>query len=530
MRSTALAALGALGLLAAACGGGGESGGGGNVASAENATFTAAIGADPGLLDPATGVLSITNFALKFAYDSLVHNEDGKVVSGLAEKWDVKPDSVTFTIRKDVTCSDGSKVTPSQIAQNFTHIADPATKSPIYGVLVPAGIVAKADDAANTVTISTPKPYSFLLDAASGIYIVCGKGLEDRSLLAKGTSGSGPYTLASSVSGDNYTFTKREGYTWGPGGKGNSEPGQPGKVVLKVVPNEQTAANLLISGEVNSVKVFGEDRPRLEAAPGLTRSVGGAGNGQFFYNQKDGLPGSELEVRKALTQAVDLQELGKIATGGKGRPVNGLGIEGMEPCTDDSVTGALPAFDPAAAAAALDAAGWKTGADGIRVKNGKRLTIRYVYGTTRGAGIVAGAEYLAGVWKKAGVEVKLNGIIDTKLAEVLNSSGDWDVIWLPIGVTNPSQLMGFFSGPSAPKGANFGHLDNKTYVEKATEALKTPGPEGCKLWAEAERALFTNFDLIPVVENTVLFANKGATNKFFGDQIVPTSIRMTGSS
>ncbi|MFD2352745.1 hypothetical protein ACFSTC_30840 [Nonomuraea ferruginea] len=38
--------------------------------------------------------------------------EDGGIVPGLAEKWDVKPDAVTFTLRKDVTCSDGSPVTP----------------------------------------------------------------------------------------------------------------------------------------------------------------------------------------------------------------------------------------------------------------------------------------------------------------------------------------------------------------------------------------------------------------------------------
>ncbi len=37
-----------------------------------------------------------------------------------------------------------------------------------------------------------------------------------------------------------------------------------------------------------------------------------------------------------------------------------------------------PAYDPRAADALLDAAGWKRGADGVRVKHGKRLALTYV--------------------------------------------------------------------------------------------------------------------------------------------------------
>ncbi|SDG79454.1 peptide/nickel transport system substrate-binding protein [Sinosporangium album] len=524
-KSGAVAAIGALGLLAAACGGGGSADGGKD-AGAKDATFTAAIPTDPGALDPATAVLSVTNGTLAQAYDALVHQGPNGVVSGLAEKWEVKPDSVTFTIRKDVTCSDGSTVTPSVIAENFAHLANPETKSPIYGVLVPAGLTAKADDAAGTVTLSTPQPYSFILENARDVWIVCGKGLKDRSILTKQTSGSGPYVLSESVSGDHYTFTRREGYAWGRGGTTNNEPGSPAKIVLKVVPNEQTAANLLTSGGINFAVIQGPDRDRLEKMSGFNNRVIAAGNGQYFYNQKKGLPGADPAVRKALTQAVNLQELGGISTSGKGGKATGLVWESMEPCKDDSVTGSLPPYDTAAATAALDAAGWKPGADGIREKDGKKLSLRYVYVTTRGPGFQAAAEYLAGEWKKIGVELKLNGVIDTKLAEVMNVSGDWDVIWLPIGVGLPSQLTAFLSGPSAPKGANFAHLDNKRYTELVAEAIQKPGPEGCKLWAEAERALFTNHDLVPVVEDTLLLAMKGATVDTYGDIPIATSVRM----
>ncbi|MGV9778908.1 ABC transporter substrate-binding protein [Streptosporangium sp. NPDC003464] len=525
MRNTGAAAvLGALGLFATACGGAADPPSGG---PAVGGTFTFAISADPGVLDPAMGVLSVTNAVLSLAYDTLVQiTPDGKIVSGLAEKWDVKPDSVTFTLRKDVTCSDGSKLTPADVAANVDHITDPATKSPVNGVLVPTGMKAEADDAAGTVTLSTPKPFSFILESSTQLFVVCGKGVKDRSVVARATSGSGPYTLTEAVPSDHYTFQVRKDYVWGPDGATTKEPGLPAKIVMKVVPNEQTAANLLISGGLNGAAVLGADRARLEATPGITKIIKGMGNGQFFYHQGDDRPGKDPAVRKALTQAVNLKELAGIATGGTGRPATGLVMD-PRPCQGDTVTGHVPAFDEAAAAAALDAAGWKTGADGIRAKDGRKLTLRLVYATTKGTGVEAAAEYLSAAWKKAGADVTLNGIIDAKLSETLNATQDWDVIWLPIGAPFPSQLVGFLSGPAAPKGANFAHLANTRYEKAVAEAVLKPGEEGCKLWREAESALFDNADLVPVVENTMMIAAKNAKFDVIGNMFLPLSVRMT---
>ncbi|MFC4116270.1 ABC transporter substrate-binding protein [Nonomuraea zeae] len=519
MRKPAAAALTALALLAAACGG--TDGG----TAATGGTFTFALPADPGALDPAMGVLSVTNTVLSLAYDPLVHySAAGKIVPGLAETWQVKPDSVTFTLRKGATCSDGAPLTASDVAASVNHIADPATKSPVYGVFVPVGMQAKADDAAGTVTLSMPEPFSFILESARSILVVCGKGVKDRSLLARGTSGSGPYRLAEAVPSDHYTFEVRKDYAWGPAGATAKD--LPDKVVLKVVPNEQTAANLLVSGSLNGAALFGPDRARLEADPRIGKKVVASGNGQFFYHQGDDRPAHDPAVRKALTQAVDLKELAGIASSGTGRPATALTLE-PRACPGDTVTGHVPAYDAAAATAALDAAGWRPGGDGIRVKDGKRLTLRLMYATTRGAGVQAAAEYLGAAWRKAWVEVKLNGGIDAKVSESLNSTQDWDVAWVPIGVTLPSQLVGFLSGPGAPKGANFAHLSNKRYESLVAKAGLVPSAEGCPSWQESESALFENADLIPVVENTVLQASKGATYEMQASLFVPTSIRLT---
>ncbi|MEV0586993.1 ABC transporter substrate-binding protein [Nonomuraea sp. NPDC050310] len=508
MRKTAAAA--ALALLAAGCGGGaGEAG---------PATLTIAVGADPGLLDPATAVLGATNSVLSLAYETLVRTSpDGKIIPGLAEKWEVKPDAVAFTLRQGVKCSDGSTLTPAEVAANINYLTDPANKSPLLGVLAPVGMKAAADAA--TVTVSTPEPFSFILESTRLLFIVCGKGLQDRSLLAKATYGTSPYELKEVAPSDHYTFAKRQG----------SAAELPDQVVLKVVPNEQTAANLLMSGDVNAATFFGPDRQRVQAAPGVDKQEENVSNGQYFYHQGKDRPTNDVAVRKALTQALDLAELGRVSSGGTGKPVTGL-VPGVPPCIGDSVSGHVPGLDPAAASAGLDAAGWTAGADGIRAKDGKKLSLRLLYTTTRGPGVQAAAEYLAAAWKKIGVEVKLNGVIDTKLAESLNVTQDWDVVWLPIGVTLPSQLVGFLSGPAAPKGANFAHLANERYTELVAKAATTPGAEGCKLWLEAESALIANSDLVPVSTITVLNATKGAKAAQQAGLFDPYSFRVEGSN
>ncbi|WP_283134282.1 ABC transporter substrate-binding protein [Rhizohabitans arisaemae] len=526
-RAGAVAAVGVLGLLAAACGSSssGEAG-----KPAENSTFTYAMVSDPGALDPATAASGFANATLYFAYDTLVHaGEDGKSVSGLAEKWDVKPDSVTFTLRKDVTCADGSKVTPVDVAANFTYIADPASKSPLLGIIVPAGLKAAADDAAGTVTLSTPQPHSFILESTHNVFIVCGKGLKDRSVLAKGTSGTGPYVLNEVVSGDRYTFTRREGYTWGPGGMTNTEPGQPGKVVLKIVSNEQTAANLLFSGAVNLGVFFGPDRPRVEAAPGLAKDTVPIAVEQIYFHQGVDRPTKELTVRKALVQALNMEELGRITTSGTGRPPKSL-IMHPGPCPGDNVSGALPAYDVAAATAALDSAGWKAGPDGIRVKDGKKLTLRLAFSTASGSGGQAGVEYIADAWRKVGVDTQINAQSTIKMNETMTVTGNWDVGLFGIGLPLPSQFVGLFSGTPAPKGGNFAHLANERYDRLVAEAAKLPGEPGCAKWNEAERALVENVDVYPFVGTTWLTAGKNATAKTQGFLVIPSSIRMTKGS
>ncbi|TDD90386.1 ABC transporter substrate-binding protein [Actinomadura rubrisoli] len=516
-----------LALAATACSGdSGSSSTPGSDEYVDGGTFTAVTSADPGKFDPATATGTATNAALAYAYDTLVAmGPDGSAVPVVAKSWEVKPSSVKFNLRDDVICNDGSKLTATQVAANFSHLADPKNKSPLLGIYVPVGTKATADDTAGTVTLNTPKPYGFLLQGAMSVFLVCGKGLTDRKLLERGMVGTGPYALSENVPGDHRTYTLRKEYAWGGQGVTARTKGLPSKIVIRTVASESTQLNMMVSGQANAMSSSGPDRARLERTPGVKVKKIAQGPGQLFLNQGTGRPAADPAVRKALAQGVNLPELAKIASSGSGAPQTTLTPIEPRACVYDSVTGNLPAFDQNAAKATLDAAGWKPGSDGIREKDGKKLRLRYLYESTE-AGATAAGEYLAAQWKQLGAHLEMKGVLDSEVDRTLFSAGDWEVVWLPVTVSLPIELMPFLSRTTAPEGTNFSGIKNAEYVKLAERATATLGKPGCELWKQAEAALFKNVDLLPIVNRSALIGLRKATLQVVGGSIVPTSIRM----
>lgn len=523
-----MAAVGGVALALAACGDGKGAGGtSGGQRYADGKTFTMILGADPGNLDPHFTSLASTLQADRFLYDSLVNiDANGKMVAGLAERWEGTTTSAKYVLRKAVTCSDGSALTASVVAANINFVGDPKNASSRMGVFVPPGATATADDATGTVTVTSQAPSSFLDRTVGGLQIVCDKGMKDRSLLKQGASGTGMFTLTEAVANDHYTLTRRKDYAWGPGDWKTEQTGLPDKVILKIVANETTSANLLLSSQANAALIVGPDRQRLQAAKLFQREVI-ATLGELWYNQKAGLPGAEESVRRALTQALDLTELGQVLTSGSGRPPTGLVAPGLGPCPQNTIGDNLPKHDTQAAKAALDAGGWTPGAGGVRTKDGKKLTIALFYPTSVGSGMQAGAELAQKVWGGVGVEVTLKAVSDAEIGTlIVGGQGSWDAAFLPLNVTLPTEPVPFLSGPSAPNGVNFANIQNSDYTTNVQAASAVAGPAGCDKWAAAETALFQHVDLVAFVNSAVPTFARGAEFELTGGGLSPQSVRM----
>lgn len=530
MRSrTPLIALTAAAALAlTGCAGGGTGGGAGGNADgklANDKSFTLVISSDPGNLNPITTALSVTRALNAFTYASLVSvGPDGGIRPYLAEKWENDTEKATFTLRDGMTCEDGTPITATTVADNLNFVADPANGSAMLSSAIMPGSKAVADDAARTVTVTSGTADAFLLENVGAIPVVCSTVLKDPDALAKGKGATGMFKMAEINPNSQYTMERRTEFTWGPEGFDAKADGLPAKAVFRVVPNATTAANLLLSGEVNVSAVDGPDRARVEAknfyATGATVPTG-----QIYFNQADGRPTKDLEVRKAIIQALDLVKLRKVLTDGLGTAPTGLVTVDPNPCRDeDTVKGNIPEFDSAAAAKTFADAGWKAGSDGVLAKDGMtmKLTLLYSNGSEGHAAVV---ESMQKALKKLGVELTLKPADSPGLAETLFKTGEWDISTASLTVALPTSLMAYLGGPASPEGTNFSHIDNAGYNEAVALANTKAGKDGCGDWAAAETSVIKDLDVVPYANlERKLYGNK---TKFDGAPSVdPLSIRM----
>lgn len=502
--------------LLAGCGGSDSSSKGSDTPQVvDGGTFTLALSSDPGNLDPQSSAASSLFTVSGFAYDPLVSVDlkTGAIQSQLATKWNVSGKTVTLTLRKGITCSDGAALKASDVAANLAYVADPKNKSPFLGTFLPVGATAKADDSTGTVTISLTAPAPFVLNGLASLPIICPKGMADRGSLADSTDGTGPYQLTQAAAGDHYTYQARKGYAWGPNGATTATKGMPATVDVKIIQNQTTAANLLLSGGLSAATITGPDTNRLENADLFAASTT-ALVGEQWYNHADGHATSDPAVRMALTQALDLVQLQKVITSGKGGPATTLSALQPTACPGNSVAGKVPATDTAAASRAL--------------KTAAPPALTFLYDNSAGSGVTAAAELAVKEWQAAGVTVNAKGENGTALQQTLFGTGNWDIAWVSLNVNSPDQVVPFLSGPAVPNGTNFADIDNAAYAAGVAKASAMDGTAGCPTWLAAESNLFTAADLVPFANSEVQTFGAKSTFEINGS-LVPTSIRMLAS-
>jgi peptide/nickel transport system substrate-binding protein len=128
---------------------------------------------------------------------------------------------------------------------------------------------------------------------------------------------------------------------------------------------------------------------------------------------------SDVAVRRALAYATDRKRMIETVTYG----VQLLG-EGDQPAfswAHDPNLRPIP-FDPAEARAALDAAGWKAGPDGVRTKNGRRLHLEIA--TTTGSALGNRvAVLLQSAWRDVGIEAEVKSYAASLMFANFSSGG-----------------------------------------------------------------------------------------------------------
>lgn len=488
-------------------------------------TFVKSSPNDPGNLNPFHAVQPPTWDFVSLVYETLIYvTPDGELLPWLAEKWEESGTEVTFTLRDGITCEDGTDFTGQTVADNINYNADPENATFSYGSAIDEQVSATAEGNVVTVTSETTNP--FLGINIGMIRMVCDAGLNDPSILESDTNSTGLFTLTDVKPGDTYTLTKRDDYTWGPEGVTSDTEGLPDTIEFTVIEDESTAANLLLSGEINAAAILGADRARLDGA-GL--SFVGVRNpiGEMLFNERDDRVFSDPLVREALVTAIDRDEVGAVITDGAPMEPVSLVVRSPLLCVEDEPEWALPETDLEYAADLLDQAGWILNEDGKREKDGEQLVVKFVYNAATAVHAPA-AELVQQTWNELGVTTELFANDAAAWSDQLYSSFDWDTGWIQIPAAGPVALSKNFAGATPDQGGlNFMFADNPEYNELAKQAQTAESSEAaCEIWRDAEKELIERFDVFPVMDTIRPTYQSGAVFEQ-PNYVQPTTIRMT---
>ncbi|MEX2285956.1 MAG: ABC transporter substrate-binding protein [Planctomycetaceae bacterium] len=310
----------------------------------------------------------------------------------LASHWKISEDQMTFTYRINPRAhwSDGKPVVAADVVATWTLMMDPTLQEPsnilTYGKFhKPVAktkyiveVTAKDKNWRNFLYFSA----ALALFPAHEIGSITGKEYLDKYNYAY-TASTGPYIvhMRDVVKGKSVTITRREDF-WAINDEWNKGRYNFDKIRFEVVPDPQLAFQKVCKGDLDFFNItdsewWAKDLPNLPAVQkgwlARQKIFNDAPNifAGFAMNTRTP-PLDDLRVRKALQYLYQRDVLIEKLDYNESVPTNSHwpGSEYENPDNEHI------AYDPQKADELLRQAGWsETGPDGVRVKNGQRLSL-----------------------------------------------------------------------------------------------------------------------------------------------------------
>lgn len=425
----------AVGLLAA-CNPSGSNDDGGDAGNAGKPLVLART-ADVDKLDPAQATAFHTVQTLGIIYDRLVTtDEGGKIVPGLAEKWEIGPDGkvVTFTLRKGVKWHNGDAFTAADVKATLDRILDEKTAAVGRSNLLAIEHVEAKDD--STVVLHLKEPNAALLYALSQVNASILHAADiTAGTVAQKPNGTGPFSFDTWNQGQQLTLKANSAYFDG-------APKAP-SLQLRVIPSE---ASILAGMRAGTFNVG------LVSDPGVAKQ--GRFDEKFDQTAQPALsyhalmlngrrkPLDNVKVRQAIACAVDRQQVIDTAAFGDG--------EVTGPITSPAFT-----YDPTKGLPCTpgDAEGAKKllGESGVKTP----VTINTIVQTGEYATSTAEAQNLQSQLGKIGVNLKLQQLPNGPYVETWLAANYDAAVALNGGSSDPYLMYGryFTTGGSLSKPA-----------------------------------------------------------------------------
>jgi peptide/nickel transport system substrate-binding protein len=250
------------------------------------------------------------------------------------------------------------------------------------------------------------------------------------------------------------------------------------EVVYKIIPDQNTLATQLQTHELDlGWNLAAATYARVKSSPGntvLTPVI--YTYDHLDFNLKRPIF-QDVRVRRALTYAIDRPGMLEKVRHGLGELSDTFLDPTLFPDAQDPAIMKY-SYDPAKAKALLDEAGWKVGADGIRVKDGQRLEFQISTQTESTAGR-ANEEQVQTYWHNVGANAVVKNyptslFFDNNAAVGILQGGKYDAaLFAWVGAAD-IDVSAIYSGHYlAPKGQNALFWDNAVATKAMDDANAT---------------------------------------------------------
>lgn len=344
------------------------------------AEVTIGIRSEPSSMDPYFHNLGPNNAMIGHVFERLIDfDSKQQLIPALATSWEAVSDTVwELKLRPNTKFHDGSDFTADDVLYSFERADGYEGGNSSFRIYTKGKTLTKVDDL--TIRIETEQPYPLMPNDLTTVMIMSseaqgtGDPAKNKGIEAKdfndgtATIGTGPYKFVEWNKGDSIVLEKNPDYN----GSFRQDWDQ---VTFKFIPAEPARVAALLAGDVDMIdNVPTVDIERLKSDPDLDLSQGVSNRVIYLHldqfrdqspfvtdtdgNPIDQNPLKDPRVRQAISHLINRGAIVERVMEGVAIPAGQLlpeGFFGRSPNLEPD------AYDPAAAKALLEEAGWGDG-------------------------------------------------------------------------------------------------------------------------------------------------------------------------
>jgi len=437
---------------------------------------------------------------------------DGDVVTD----WELtskSPEVVTYTLNPKAVWSDGSPITWKDFETQWKALNGTDSK---YQVASETGYdrigSVKQGDQDNQVVVTYKKPFADWQSVFSPLYPASTnsdpKAFNEAWVNKIGGPTAGPFVV-DKIDETSKTITlTRNPKWWG-------RPAKLDKLIFKTLDASATP-DAYVNGEVDTFDI-GPEPDNYKKAEGVKGgAIYAAAAPDFRHVTFNGTSPvlKDKRVRQAIAMGIQRDAIARADLKGINWPPlpldNHFFSNGQAGFQDNA--GKLGKYNPSAAENLLDQAGWKPGADGIREKDGKQLSVRIVIPATVTVSENE-AKLITTMEQRIGVKVTTDVVSLDAFFNDYIIPGDFDLTvfsWLGGAFPISSSPSLYFSPKGDDIQQNFARIGVKKADQLMNDALgELDRQKAIDDMNEADKLIFDNVQIFPLYQRPELTAVNG---------------------